>query len=463
MNFVDAIDNQESRTTNGMKALATSGSELVDLFYKIGASRGKDIIPYFVKAYVNNPEIALRIALWARDIRGGAGERQIFRDIMKYLENTDKEILFRIMEKVPELGRWDDLLIFDDPKVKTYAYGMIKNAILANNGLCAKWMPRKGKIASELRNFLKLSPKEYRKILVNLTKVVETQMCKNDWDNIEFSHVPSLASTRYKKAFSRHTPKFEEYVNKLANKDETVHINAGAVYPYDIIKNYKTWTEVDKKHADAQWDALPNYVGLANAIPVVDVSGSMTWVQLTPSLQPLDVAISLGLYMADKNKGVFKNIVMEFSNASNLHKIKGSISKKLDQIRNIDVGGSTNLHSVFEKILTLAVNNNVKDSDLPKNIVIFSDMQFNYCVRHDDSAMEMIRRKYEENNYTVPNIIFWNLNDHDNIPVRNNESGTVLVSGFSPSLMKILFNSGLEKINPYDIMMETIKSDRYKF
>jgi len=209
--FVNAAKSQKARTANGMKALKSTASNCVDLFFKIGASRGKNIIPQFTAAYVEDMHVAMRIAQWARDVRGGAGERQLFRDILMYLDKNDPDAAVALIRKVPELGRWDDLLLpFTSNVVKDFAYSMIRDALNNGNGLCAKWMPRKGEQAAELRSYLGWTPKYYRKRLVELTNVVETAMCANKWDNINFNHVPSVASARYKKAFARHTPRHKD-------------------------------------------------------------------------------------------------------------------------------------------------------------------------------------------------------------------------------------------------------------
>ena len=199
--FVSAVKNQESRTANGMKARESTANAVVDLFYNIGASRGKDIVPAFTAALVENRELALRVAAWARDARGGAGERESFRNILRYLEKTDVEAAKALLAKVPELGRWDDIFVFQSDVMKSAAYTMLGDALRDKNGLAAKWTPRKGKIAQEIRTFFGMSPKFYRKSLVEMTKVVETQMCAKEWDTINFSHVPSVAASRYKKAF----------------------------------------------------------------------------------------------------------------------------------------------------------------------------------------------------------------------------------------------------------------------
>jgi hypothetical protein len=467
--FVSAVRNQEARTANGMKARASSANACADLFFKIGASRGKNIIPDFVAAYAENKEVALRIALWARDIREGAGERELFRNIMRHLENTDSEVAKQLLSKVPELGRWDDLLIFTTAGVRNEVLDMIHSAILSGDGLAAKWMPRKGPWANAIRNYLGLTPKNYRKTIVNLTKVVEQQMCAQDWDNINFSHVPSLASARYKKAFNRHTNNYAEYVASLVKGKKGVKVNANAVYPYDVLKGaigiwFPRFDETEKNLIIKQWESLPNYVGDASILPLVDVSGSMgIGVGGGAKLTCMDVAISLGLYLADKNLGKFKDTFLTFSSSPELLHLKGDILQKIEQMKNSKWGMSTNLHAAFEKILSTAVKHDVPDEEMPKMLLILSDMQFNACVKHDDSAMGMIERKYKKAGYTLPKVVFWNLNAYDNVPVKFDKSGTALVSGFSPAIMKSLLAGKLEDFTPEAIMLQTVMKDRYSF
>jgi len=466
--FVNAVANQEARTANGMKARKSSANALVDLFYNIGASRGKNIVPAFTAAYVQDKELALRIALWARDARGGAGERQIFRDILSHLEKTDPESAARLLVKVPELGRFDDLFVFKSPDLKAKAYTLLGDHLRAKNGLAAKWTPRKGKVAAEIREFFGMTPKQYRKSLVALTKVVESQMCANDWDNINFSHVPSQAARIYKKAFTRHSVKFAEYVQKLVSGDKTVKVNANAVFPHEVLKDIinpygrSTLGKTELDHLTAQWDALPNYMNDANILPIVDVSGSMTCpAGKNTSVRCLDVSVSLGLYLADKNKGVFKDTFLTFSDRPELLILKGNIVQKVNQMVTSTWGMSTNLHAAFNKILDTAVKNNVPDSDMPKMVLILSDMQFNACVQNDDSAMQMIERKYRDAGYTVPSVVFWNLNASDNVPVKSDKSGAALVSGFSPSIMASILGADPQEFTPEGMMMKTIMNYKY--
>lgn len=471
--FVDAVENQEARTANGMKARKSTTDKVVDLFFKIGASRGKDIVPDFVKAYVQDKDLAARVALWSRDARGGAGERELFRNILVHLETADPDLALAMLRKVPELGRWDDIFAFKTVAFKRAAFDMLKAALESGDGLAAKWTPRKGELAAEIRTHFGWTPKFYRKTLVNLTKVVETQMCANDWDNINFNHVPSVASARYKKAFNRHTTKFADYVNALVKGDPTAKVNAGAVYPYDILKGVGGWgwkanfgqTELD--HITAQWAALPNFVGDANILPMVDVSGSMSCPAGAAGYGSksvttcMDVAVSLGLYLAEKNQGKFKDTFLTFSGTPELMTLKGNIVQKCDQMVTSKWGMSTNLHAAFDKILSVAVKGNVPQAEMPEMLLILSDMQFDACAKFDNSAMEMIERKYAAAGYTVPQIVFWNLNASDNVPVKSDKSGAALVSGFSPSIVKAVLGADMSEFTPYGIMMKTIMNDRY--
>ena len=469
MKFVEAIKNQEARTANGMKARASSANACVDLFYNIGASRGKDIVPAFTAAYVENSDLALRIAQWARDVRGGSGERELFRSVLRHLEKTSPEDALRLMKKIPEVGRFDDLFVFTDPKLKWEAFNLLGNHLREGNGLAAKWTPRKGQLAREIREFFGMTPKQYRKTLVGMTNVVETQMCANDWDNINFSHVPSVAHARYKKAFGRHGQTYAEYVSKLVKGEAGVKINASAIFPYDVLKGrigrYNTMSKQELDVVEAQWNALPNYVGAANVLPMVDSSGSMTCPagghSSKSGLTCLDVAISLGLYFADKNTGKFKDTFLTFSEKPELLHLKGNIVQKVNQMVSSNWGMNTNLVKAMDKILKTAVEGAVPQEEMPEMLLIMSDMQFDQCARFDDSAMKMIARKFSEAGYDLPKIVFWNLNAHDNVPVKYDASGVALISGFSPQIMVSVLGGDTEKFTPEAIMMKTVMVDRY--
>ena len=458
--FVEAVKTvpKTVRTDNGMKTLESSMSNLVDLFFAIGASRGKDLSTQFARALAQDETLALRMLAWARDVRGGAGEREVVRKILLNLEKTNPKALARILPHLAEFGRWDDLLIFTSKEVKAKAFTLIGDALRERNGLAAKWMPRQGPLAAEIRTFFGMSPKFYRKSLVNLSKTVEQNMCAQDWTGIEYGHVPSVAAARYQKAFKKHDEAgYNAYKAKLVTGEAKV--NAAAVYPYDVIKSHKFGG--DATVIQAQWDALPNYIGDELVLPMCDVSGSMSSpVGGNANLTCMDVCVSLGLYLADKNTGPFKDMFLTFSAKSKIEILKGDLLSKLAQLQRADWDMNTNLNAAFEEVLRVAKAGKVSANDMPKYVLIMSDMQFDQCARHDDSAMQMIERKYSEAGYTVPNIVFWNLNAKaGQAPVKFDKKGTALVSGFSPAILKSILAA--EELDPTSVMMATLNSPRY--
>ena len=463
MNFLDALQTEDTLTENGMVTNSSTLNECVNLFFTIGAMRGQDkerLLSLFSKAFIESPKTALRILFWARDVRGGAGERQIFRDIIQLLAEAAPKVLAKNIKFIPEFGRWDDLIVLFNTKVNNDAINTIVQGLEAKNGLCAKWMPRKGVIFNSIRKVMGLTPKSLRKTLVVLSKTVEQKMCANEWTNIEYSKVPSLAMARYTKAFSKHNlTGFGEYLESL-KKGET-KVNAGAVYPYDIVK---TLEQGVKDLAIEQWKVLPNFMEGSNEriLPVVDVSGSMINLAGNNSnLTCLDVAVSLGLYISERNEGSFKDSFITFSERPQLQKLSGNLYDRYTQLRAAEWGMSTNLESVFKLILNQSIKHNVPQSEMPTKILILSDMEFNQATGRNNSAIQMIREEYENSGYQLPGIIFWNIQSRgDNFPVRFDESGTALISGFSPSILKSIL--GGKELSPILIMTETIESERYK-
>lgn len=470
------------RTENGMKAFATSDSKVLDLFGKIGSARGLDINHMFTAALTEDENKAMRVLLWSRDIRGGSGERGTFRNLLSALEKYNPTLAGKIMHKIPELGRWDDLFVYKDPINRKAALHMYSDALISGNGLAGKWAPRltsskkantPGKLenlknANDLRKAMGLSLKEYRQLLVKTTNVVENLMCAKKWDEINFSHVPSLASARYQKAFGKNASEaYAKYIRELQkapeDRDPSVKINAGAVYPYDVVKSVK---KGNAAVADAQFEALPDYVGDNAILPIIDTSDSMTWVEIANGIQPYHVAMSLGLYLSSKTTSDFKDMVMHFSDDSKIEVLKGTLSQKLTQLERMTVHGSTNLHKAFDVLLSTAVKGKVAPENMPKFLLILSDMEFNSCTRYDDRAVEMIRRKYSENGYSMPKIIFWNLNSRNSdqsTPVKVNDKGIAIVSGFSPAIMGVVLGADPEEFNPWNLMLKIIMNDRYNF
>jgi len=479
MNLVDALRQGDMKTENGMTTNSTSLNACVDLFYTIGAARRmgeKELNQLFLAAFLENSDLAMKILFWARDIRGGAGERRAFRTIIKDVAKGSPKAIVHNLKYVPEFGRWDDLLEMIDTPLEREALVLIADALTAKNQLCAKWMPRKGYNAAKVRDFMGLTHKEYRKMLVNATNVVETKMCSNLWEDIEFSKVPSLAMARYGNAFNRNSNEaFNQFKDDLKNGDTTV--NAGAIYPYDIIKSLPRASRVpqfnvefDDTVVQAQWDSLENYMEGSNKriLPVVDTSGSMD-VQVSGSTTALDVAISLGMYISERNEGTFKDAFITFSEHPELQYVpNGTLLEKVRSLMSANWGMNTNLQATFELILETAEKNNISADEMPDTLLILSDMQFDQCTGNrrsrgesnwNPTAFEMIELMYAQADYKMPNIVFWNLRASNGVPVSFDKNGTALVSGFSPSIMKHVLGS--EKFNPESIMLETVSSDRY--
>lgn len=462
MNFVNALRQGDKLTENGMVTNSTSLNACVDLFFNIGASRGQDkdrLIQNFSKAFVEDSTRALKILFWARDIRGGAGERQIFKDVLVYLVANYKEAVSRNLKHISEYGRWDDLLVFVGTGIENEAFSVIQTAIKEKNSLAAKWMPRKGPVAEKLRAYLQMSPKQYRKTLVTLTNVVETKMCAKDWNKIEFNKVPSVASARYQTAFNRNAnEKYSLYIKSLAKGETT--INAGAVYPYDVITSLRNG---DSAVANEQWKALPNWMEGSNdmILPIVDVSGSMsTSAGGNKTVTCMDVAVSLGLYISERNKGAFKDAFITFSEQPELQVLSGTLKERYTQMISSEWGMSTDLEATFMLILNQATRHKLAESEMPRKILILSDMEFNEAIDSNESPIEMIRSQYEKSGYKMPQIIFWNIQSRNGgVPVAFDTEGNALVSGFSPAIMKSLINGEIE--SPQQIMDATIMSDRY--
>jgi hypothetical protein len=462
--FVSAINQPvvpNTHTTNGMPAFTTTGDALVNLFYTIGASRNnpEQAVRQFVAAFAEDKLIASKIAFWARDIRGGAGEREVFRKILAYLSKHNPEIVRENLDLVPEFGRWDDLFVIEKgTKARKEAMEMFAIAIQNGNGLACKWAPRKGEEAVELRQTLGLTPKGYRKTIVNGSNTVEQLMCAKDWNSIEFGKLPSVASARYQKAFGRNAQeKYAKYIDALQKGE--AKINAAAVYPYDIIKSLKMGNAAV---AVEQWKALPNYMGDAKILAMVDVSGSMSCAAGAKmgNVSCLDVALSLGLYCADKLTGPFKDTFLTFSSSPELLHIKGDLREKMDQMNRSKWDMSTNISAAFSTILAHAVRNKVSAEDMPETLVILSDMQFDRCAAFPGSALTNVRKQYQAAGYEMPKIVFWNINaTYGNTPCTVNDQGVILVSGFSPALFKQILSA--KEFSPYAMMMEVIGQDRY--
>ena len=467
---------QNLRTTYGAKPemikYKSSGDPVLDLYFKVGGARGRfNIIKdNLLFAFLVDPVLTLRLLLWLRDAREGAGERELFRqsilELAKYEEFYKHSFHERVLSMVAVLGRWDDLVFLAEasPKLRNAAVALLYHALfLKGDRLAAKWMPRKGMIFNILANHpeKKLGLRNFRKHLVRLTEVVETKMCANQWKNINYSHVPSLAAARYQRAFARHDPiGYATYREGL--KKGTEKINAGAVYPYDVVKSL--FAGGDPAVAQAQWEALPDYMeGTEHKgiLPIIDTSGSMFAARIPRSnLCAADVAVSLGLYLAEKNKGIFKDGWLTFSTKPSLQYARGTLAEKIRGLDRTNWANSTDLMAAFSLILNTAIRGGLPKEEMPQTILIISDMAFNGHVRITGDAMAQIRDAYKRAGYPVPKVVFWNVYYSGNVPATENEFGVVLVSGFSPAVMKgVLANSN----SPREAMLKVILSDRYLF
>jgi hypothetical protein len=478
--LLDPITTKDTVTENWMVAHSTTSNFNVDMFGKIGSMRKESdgrILDVFVKAFNENPLTAMRLLFWTRDIRGGAGERQIFKTILLYLANQHTDVLGKNLHLITEYGRWDDLLVLFGTKLEDQALALIGEALKEGNGLCAKWMPRQGKkgttrneLSNKIRKYLKLSPKKYRKLLVEASNTVEQLMCSGGWNAIDFSKLPSKAMSDYMKAFSKRTP--EAWVAYLESvKKGEAKINAGAIFPYDVTKNLRFGSQ---DGADVQWNALPDHMEGSNerVMPLVDVSGSMgTSAGGNPNVSCMDVAVSLGLYISERNVGPYKDAFITFSSNPRLQILKGSLSDRFQQLRTSDWGMSTDIQKALTLILDKAKASKVAQDDMPTMLMILSDMQFDQCTgasywgdsssEWNKTALEMTKALYAKAGYEMPKVVFWNLaGRNDNTPVKSNDSGTALVSGFSPALLLSLLSG--KDISPYSMMMDVVNSERYE-
>jgi hypothetical protein len=467
MDLLTSIQLEGGQTENGMTTNLSSLDRCVDLFFKIGASRKRnsdEVFADFSLAWAEDPLKALKILFWARDIRGGAGERKIFRDILSKLAVEHHDVLEKNLHLVPHFGRWDDLLCLEGTELWSKVCQMIEHALSQGDGLCAKWMPRGGREARVLRTALGVSPKQWRKTLVRLTQVVETKMCDRRWNEIEYSKVPSLASARYSKAFVKHDPVgYRKWKEDLKSGESKV--NASAVYPYDVVKILQNRGDIQV--AEQMWESLPDFMdgSTSRILPLVDTSGSMkTTISQKSTTTCLDISLSLGIYISQRNIGPFKDAFITFSTKPTLQILKGSLFERYNQLRRADWNMSTNLEAAFGLILDSAVRHQISQDEMPQTLLILSDMEFDAAIKpyrkQNPTAFSMIEQQYSAAGYKMPQIVFWNLQSRrDNVPVRSDQTGAALVSGFSPSIMKSLL--GGEVFTPVSIMNQTIDSERY--
>ena len=498
----ETMNNETQLTENGAVGYRTSGKKLLDLNFSISSLRNKsdkEIVNKFVDAFYEDKMIAMKWLFYCRDAREGVGERRTFRVIMKYLAENHPEIAKAVVALIPEFGRWDDVLGLLDTELQSDTIAIIKKQLnedaknmMENKpvSLLAKWLKSANASSKESRRLAKIVYKEigmterqYRKTLSKLRaylNVVEVKMSAKEWGAIDYSAVPSRANLIYNGAFLRNDEERRRaFLAALERGDKDVKINAGVLFPHDIVHKYTDGSSyLYNKKLDTTleelWKALPDYVkGAGNTICVADGSGSMTSRVGNSNVSCLDVANALAIYFAERSSGQFKDNyitfsqrpqLVDFSNAKTL-KEKIEIALRHNEVAN------TNIEAVFDLILQTAIDKNMSQDELPQNILILSDMEFDYCAttnkqkgywgasRPTTTLFNTIAKKYEANGYKIPRLVFWNICSRTGtIPVKENDLGVALVSGFSPAIVKMVLSNSTD---PYECLLEQLNVERY--
>lgn len=506
MDFINAVRqtlNNEmnvSVTENGAVGYRTTGKELLDLNFSVASLRkmgDEEVTSRFKKAFCEDKILAVKWLFYARDVRQGLGERRLFRVVLADLINSNPEMVIPVINLIPKYGRFDDLWrLLDNTESANVVYQIVNDQLtrdwqnMTDNkpiSLLAKWMPsvnassaKTKEYAKKLRKALKMSEREYRKAMSKLRQhldVVEVKMSDKNWSEIKYEAVPSRANLIYNGAFLRNDEeRRSEYLGKL-ERGET-KINASTLFPHDIVHKYTNGSRYGIKSKDATietlWKALPDMVnGCGNTIVVADGSGSMTCnVDPKSDVRALDVANALAIYFAEHSSGQFKDKYITFSDRPQLVDFSNcnSLHAKLQTALAHNEVANTNIEKVFELILTTAVNNHMSQEDLPTNILIISDMEFDRCATCGDSnrwyanrptarLFDVIAQKYVDTGYKIPRLVFWNVNSRTGtIPVRENDLGVALVSGFSVNIAKMVMSG---KTDPFECLTEVLNSERY--
>lgn len=480
--------NNFSETENGAGGYATTGHHILDITFAVSSLRNaseQDIINQFNLAYDENRGLALKWLFFVRDIRGGLGERRLFRVIWNHLVQTSPEIATELVEYIPRYGRWDDIFNdFDSEKIYDVSYLDEVRDILINQfcedyrnatlgkeiSLLAKWLPSvnaSSKVtrekASIIRRMFGLSEKEYRQSISKLRKylkVVECDMSANNWDKIDYSRVPSKANLIYNNAFWKHDEERRmEFIDAL-EKGET-KVNSSTNFPHDIVSKYAEHSTSDTI-LEELWKALPNLVPPNNNVLVVaDGSGSMYTKIGDTNTTCLDVANGLAIYFAERSQGQFANQFITFSENPKLVDFSKceTLFDKLKLARRHNEVANTNIVKTFDLVLKTAIKNKLTQDELPTQLLIISDMEFDEGASIKGYLFDEIKNKFQRAGYKLPRLAFWNVGSRTNtIPIVENEYGFSLVSGFSPTVLKMVFS---QELDPYKALVEILMQDRY--
>ena len=495
------LNNEKQLTENGAVGFRTTGKELLDLNFGVASLRKApdiDIIDKFVHAYFEDKMSAVKWLFYARDAREGLGERRLFRVVMEEFADQEPKAAKELIKLVPEYGRWDDLWCLLDGKLVDDVVALVQTQLTEDfenmsNGksisLLAKWMPSANASSEQTKKYAKIlckkfgeTPRNYRKFLSQMRgyiDVVERKMSAKEWGAINYEAVPSRANLVYNGAFLRNDEDRRRAYLAALEKGEA-KINASVLFPHDIVHKYAYTGRVDAA-LEGMWKALPDTVkGCGNTIVVADGSGSMSVRVGNTDVSALEVANSLAIYFAERSSGEFKDKYITFSERPQLVDLSQgkNLREKLAIAKMHNEVANTNIEAVFDLILSTAVNNRMSQDDIPTNILIVSDMEFDACattnttgrstgwgwsgprVRPTETLFETIAKKYAAHGYKLPRLVFWNVNSRTGtIPVQQNDLGVALVSGFSVNIVKMVMSN---KTDPYECLLETLNSERYQ-
>ena len=464
-------------THNNALTYKSSGDCLVDFFFKITRDTPEDtIFQLLQKCWKDFPLETLKLVFHLRDTRGGKGEKKPYRSCLIWLETFYPVILVKNFDCIPEYGYYKDFYTLLDSSIEPYVINYLCDKLKddlskeANKrSLCSKWLPTEGSsidkkysLVRKLCKNLGMSKKEYRKTLVKLREdlnIVETSMCNNHWDQIDYSKVSSLAFKRYKKSFQKHSPElFNQFLERV--KEGTSKINTSRLFPHDIINDCHR-NEFDKT-IELQWTEFLrslNVKNLGNSLAVVDVSGSMN--EKVGNTSAMMIAISLGMICAHFAQGPFKDKWITFSGTPMLESLKGdTLKERISNMVSTHWEMNTNLQAVFELILNFALAYNTPQESMPMTIFIFSDMQFDAALTNTRTNFDEIERLYQTYDYKRPRIVFWKIDSiNDDCPIKFDQNDTALLSGYSPELLKMIIEG--EEISPLNVVMKVINSERY--
>jgi Mg-chelatase subunit ChlD len=475
---------QVKQTENGAKAFNTTKSYLLDMFGVVGALRSrdeKDIRNMYRDALSEEFRLAVKLAFYARNIRGGLGERDTSRVMFRYLAENYPDLMAKNIDLIPLFGRWDDLYELLGTLVEADVWKLIskqlRSDLLAYRdnkpiSLMAKWLKSANgeketrKLGLLTARALGLSERSYRKILTALRqylKVTENQMSTNQWASIKYDEVPSYAMKRYRHAFKRHDERgFQIYLDGL--KKGTRKIKASTLFPYDLVQGILNGQyRGEDAIAEAQWKALPNYIKQGdNIVVMADVSGSMG----SDNGRPMATSIGLALYFAQRNVGAYQNLYMTFTSSPSFIEVNpnDSLYRNIDKVRRTGVGYSTNLEAAFAKVLSTAVNNNVPANEMPKAIVVISDMEINPYINRGNSAywgfLNEMEARFNRYGYEMPKIILWNCEARQNtfLAQMNNPKVQFYSGNSAATFRDLLVNIGHDA---YEAMVKTLSNPMY--